>query len=105
MSADADVPTSPTVPRPYQYSDPDRKSTRLNSSHLVISYAVSCLKKIPSNAICSLSTPAVRPSTPSAVKPGQTGATQSVQTSRKHPHGANPALDRFGPPRSYTGGC
>src|SRR5688500_19823616 len=24
---------------------PDRKSTRLNSSHLVISYAVSCLKK------------------------------------------------------------
>src|SRR2546426_5977167 len=27
--------------RPY----PDRKSTRLNSSHLVISYAVFCLKK------------------------------------------------------------
>src|SRR5256885_8936177 len=26
-------------------SDPDRKSTRLNSSHLVISYAVFCLKK------------------------------------------------------------
>src|SRR2546426_9300847 len=25
--------------------DPDRKSTRLNSSHLVISYAVFCLKK------------------------------------------------------------
>src|SRR5205807_10208412 len=25
--------------------DVDRKSTRLNSSHLVISYAVSCLKK------------------------------------------------------------
>src|ERR1022692_974796 len=25
---------------------PDRKSTRLNSSHLVISYAVFCLKKI-----------------------------------------------------------
>src|SRR5688500_19365739 len=25
--------------------DSDRKSTRLNSSHLVISYAVSCLKK------------------------------------------------------------
>src|SRR5256885_12096111 len=27
----------------------DRKSTRLNSSHLVISYAVFCLKKITSN--------------------------------------------------------
>src|SRR5256885_11777749 len=26
-------------------SEPDRKSTRLNSSHLVISYAVFCLKK------------------------------------------------------------
>src|SRR5256885_7130421 len=27
------------------YPVPDRKSTRLNSSHLVISYAVFCLKK------------------------------------------------------------
>src|SRR5256885_9929730 len=27
------------------HSKPDRKSTRLNSSHLVISYAVFCLKK------------------------------------------------------------
>src|SRR5256885_6668006 len=27
------------------WSGPDRKSTRLNSSHLVISYAVFCLKK------------------------------------------------------------
>src|SRR5256885_11884960 len=27
------------------YFRPDRKSTRLNSSHLVISYAVFCLKK------------------------------------------------------------
>src|SRR5256885_6952903 len=27
------------------YTDQDRKSTRLNSSHLVISYAVFCLKK------------------------------------------------------------
>src|SRR2546426_2890138 len=27
------------------FSLPDRKSTRLNSSHLVISYAVFCLKK------------------------------------------------------------
>src|ERR1039457_2971798 len=28
------------------FTYPDRKSTRLNSSHLVISYAVFCLKKI-----------------------------------------------------------
>src|SRR5256885_10537038 len=28
-----------------QHGDADRKSTRLNSSHLVISYAVFCLKK------------------------------------------------------------
>src|SRR2546426_1691819 len=27
------------------HTEPDRKSTRLNSSHLVISYAVFCLKK------------------------------------------------------------
>src|SRR5262245_3070363 len=32
-------------PAPYRAQDPDRKSTRLNSSHLGISYAVFCLKK------------------------------------------------------------
>src|SRR2546426_7020225 len=31
------------------FPDPDRKSTRLNSSHLVISYAVFCLKKKKKN--------------------------------------------------------
>src|SRR5471030_3347552 len=31
--------------RPYHVCSPDRKSTRLNSSHLGISYAVFCLKK------------------------------------------------------------
>src|SRR6516162_10943429 len=31
------------------WSRPDRKSTRLNSSHLVISYAVFCLKKKNNN--------------------------------------------------------
>src|SRR6266540_79063 len=30
---------------PYWVSYPDRKSTRLNSSHITISYAVFCLKK------------------------------------------------------------
>src|SRR5436190_3059859 len=32
-------------PRPSAQADRDRKSTRLNSSHTVISYAVFCLKK------------------------------------------------------------
>src|SRR5256885_9168842 len=31
----------------------DRKSTRLNSSHLVISYAVFCLKKKTTQTYCS----------------------------------------------------
>src|SRR5256885_5742481 len=33
------------APAPARSPGPDRKSTRLNSSHLVISYAVFCLKK------------------------------------------------------------
>src|ERR1039457_3428138 len=33
----------------------DRKSTRLNSSHLVISYAVFCLKKKNTSAECHVS--------------------------------------------------
>src|SRR2546426_2665521 len=35
--------------------DGDRKSTRLNSSHLVISYAVFCLKKKKTNRVTSYS--------------------------------------------------
>src|SRR5256885_12299277 len=34
-----------SVPQPLRRPTKDRKSTRLNSSHLVISYAVFCLKK------------------------------------------------------------
>src|SRR5256885_10116629 len=34
-----------TYGRPTRVKIPDRKSTRLNSSHLVISYAVFCLKQ------------------------------------------------------------
>src|SRR2546427_8144940 len=33
------------VPKQYEAAKPDRKSTRLNSSHSQISYAVFCLKK------------------------------------------------------------
>src|SRR5436190_15471474 len=44
-----DSPSDPSVPDTYQglSLEPwlDRKSTRLNSSHTVISYAVFCLKK------------------------------------------------------------
>src|SRR5256885_11814899 len=36
---------NPEPPGVWQYRQRDRKSTRLNSSHLVISYAVFCLKK------------------------------------------------------------
>src|SRR5256885_9639065 len=40
------TPPGPTVlPGTSATRCPDRKSTRLNSSHLVISYAVFCLKK------------------------------------------------------------
>src|SRR5256885_17259742 len=38
-------PPPPGVKQFFCLSLPDRKSTRLNSSHLVISYAVFCLKK------------------------------------------------------------
>ena len=37
--------TVPTTPSQTAFLKEDRKSTRLNSSHLVISYAVFCLKK------------------------------------------------------------
>src|SRR5690625_6334342 len=35
--------------RPTRHPSPDRKSTRLNSSHVAISYAVFCLKKKKTN--------------------------------------------------------
>src|ERR1039457_2628415 len=44
---------------------PDRKSTRLNSSHLVISYAVFCLKKKNVNNQCEASLNGIRRATPS----------------------------------------
>src|SRR5256885_2693293 len=50
----------------------DRKSTRLNSSHLVISYAVFCLKKKTRRSTCSIS-------------PSQTSRATSVFSTRKLP--------------------
>src|SRR5256885_15865924 len=56
-----DLPTCARVERsaePAARRRPDRKSTRLNSSHLVISYAVFCLKKKKKSprhtALCTL---------------------------------------------------
>src|SRR5256885_5442336 len=52
LTASASIQRSGTHPlRPAASSlhRPDRKSTRLNSSHLVISYAVFCLKKKKKN--------------------------------------------------------
>src|SRR5204862_7818467 len=46
-SADREVPPIPTTTSCPQSSD--RKSTRLNSSHVEISYAVFCLKKKKKN--------------------------------------------------------
>src|SRR5205814_10213267 len=47
--AGASVPKSATSKRPRSLIVKDRKSTRLNSSHLGISYAVFCLKKKKKN--------------------------------------------------------
>src|SRR5256885_11975419 len=41
-------------PRHGRQAVEDRKSTRLNSSHLVISYAVFCLKKKTNEDYCSM---------------------------------------------------
>src|SRR5256885_5515275 len=43
---------------PQLFCGPDRKSTRLNSSHLVISYAVFCLKK-KNKRECSMAQPTI----------------------------------------------
>src|SRR5260221_8471080 len=41
----ANAPAAPPTKENINLNDKDRKSTRLNSSHTVISYAVFCLKK------------------------------------------------------------
>src|ERR1039458_10631432 len=49
----ASLPPAPTPRFPRMQTNLDRKSTRLNSSHLGISYAVFCLKKKKKNALCT----------------------------------------------------
>src|SRR5256885_3886008 len=51
------TPARTTPSRP----TPDRKSTRLNSSHLVISYAVFCLKKKQKHTLPERAHPAAIP--------------------------------------------
>src|SRR5688572_32368967 len=46
--------TSSVVSRSHRAESPDRKSTRLNSSHSQISYAVFCLKKKKNKKIKNL---------------------------------------------------
>src|SRR5437667_10433916 len=45
LSFDVSFEQSPGKTKQFSYSATDRKSTRLNSSHITISYAVFCLKK------------------------------------------------------------
>src|SRR5262245_65034180 len=58
---------------------PDRKSTRLNSSHLGISYAVFCLKKKKTNRRTELIT-----SSPAAQPPSLSPARKSVRTQQRN---------------------
>src|SRR5256885_8413308 len=58
----------------------DRKSTRLNSSHLVISYAVFCLKKKKQNSEYSRSTELLFNAQQRTVR-GQLSETHFVRTS------------------------
>src|SRR5699024_11350623 len=52
VTDEAEAPAVPTEVRtaPETLTEPDRKSTRLNSSHVSISYAVFCLKKKKKNS-------------------------------------------------------
>src|SRR6201989_2977312 len=71
----------------------DRKSTRLNSSHRCISYAVFCLQKKRRTRICSAS---LRPLDPCAFPPGQRSSGSRRAT-------CTPTFFlRFGPPPSTT---
>src|SRR6266496_6242175 len=45
LSGAAHLPTGSYTGTPHRFPEGDRKSTRLNSSHVEISYAVFCLKK------------------------------------------------------------
>src|SRR5256884_6358040 len=60
----------------------DRKSTRLNSSHGYISYAVFCLKKKKKNDLSTTSTEQV--CNPPAVRPPSSNATTTSRVYTRH---------------------
>src|SRR5256885_12946915 len=75
----------------------DRKSTRLNSSHLVISYAVFCLKKKTHRSSFS----SYRRPVPSCSSPN--GPTTAIARSPHHPVCAAPSANTCCPsPRSCS---
>src|SRR5256885_8899580 len=72
----------------------DRKSTRLNSRHLVISYAVFCLKKKPSHQTA----PSTPPTPEYAAKPPPSSATSEPEY--HHDPSATPAPTAAASPQS-----
>src|SRR5690554_6978582 len=80
----------------YRYEDPrgDRKSTRLNSSHVRISYAVFCLKKKKPGPGAGPARAAVRPLPGAALPWG--GCPSALPAPRQLPLGRPPAPCRTG---------
>src|SRR5256885_12617830 len=56
----------------------DRKSTRLNSSHLVISYAVFCLKKKKNHTLHTRSSPDASDAAPATCAPARSYAVREL---------------------------
>src|SRR2546429_2003826 len=74
-------------PKNVQAKMTDRKSTRLNSSHGYISYAVFCLKKKNTvTAASSRASSAALESTPSAALPPRSAPTPSLTCTHRSPH-------------------
>src|ERR1035438_9500805 len=93
---------------PWQSRRADRKSTRLNSSHLGISYAVFCLKKNRRSVTASTSR-ASEPGATSAAKPTWTwdvivpviGTTEPTKSSEMPPQRRSFFFNDGAPPEFY----
>src|SRR3954466_12297206 len=70
----------------------DRKSTRLNSSHTIISYAVFCLKKTQPVGPTSPTSPPSRPSSPRPTRPPRAALRSVRRASRPIRRMRRPAL-------------
>src|SRR5256885_8682178 len=73
----------------------DRKSTRLNSSHLVISYAVFCLKKKILHAKCRPDRLPLRTQWPLRLRPARPGWSASLRPRRSLRHWLLPSPARL----------